>query len=214
MIILENTDPQFRNIPVSLTPKLVENPYAVLEWFFYPTDVIPKYRIWMALWLMDAIGSPVKPKRRHLLKAFYNFSHMAKLLDALWIIYKQGDRFTREDTAVRGDLDSYDIIWSERVHDHMRFENYAQTDFFPELLDVEDEKDPFAVIADFFSHHDLFDAKAKLERWLMSILAGKGQDDHDEKERLHDFYVQMVRVLEAVFIIVEVRLLKESRSIF
>jgi hypothetical protein len=48
----------------------------------------------------------------------------------------------------------------------------------------------------------------------MGILAGKGQDDHDEKERLHDFYVQMVRVLEAVFIIVEVRLLKDCRSIF
>jgi hypothetical protein len=125
-----------------LNPKLVENPYAVLEWFFYPTDVIPKYRVWMALWLMDAIRSPIKPKRRHLLKAFYNFSHMAKLLDALWIIYQQGDRFSPEDIAVRGDLDSYDIIWSERVHDHMRFENYAQTDFFPELLDVEDEKAP------------------------------------------------------------------------
>lgn len=212
MIVLANTDEHVRNLPVSLTPELVEDPYPVLEWFFYPGDIIPKYREWMAYWYIDAIKSPQKMKARTMLKAIYNFSSMAKLMDALWIIYKQGDTFTPEDIAVRGNIDDYELHWSDRTLDNATFFNYRLSQFFPEHLEIEDKKNPYSVIAEFFSDKDLFDAKARLEWWLSCILNNKGQHTTEEQRRLLVIHNQTMKVLEIVFIIVEIRLLKRSDS--
>jgi hypothetical protein len=90
MINIANSAQRWRNAPVYLTPEAAINPYLVLEWFFYPSSPLPKYRKWMERWVIAAIEKKNKWNRNKLIRCIHRFQEVAALLDALWIIYERG----------------------------------------------------------------------------------------------------------------------------
>lgn len=212
MINIENTDPQLRNAPVGLTPEQVANPYIVLEWFFYPLDYLPKYRKRLEKWLIAAIQDKNRWKRNKLVRCIYCFQEMARLLDALWIVYQRGDCLTKDETKIRGGIDQPHYRWSEKVHEAMKFEMYNESQFELQKITVEEEQEPFTVVNKFFEGQDLFNAKAKLDLWCHTAISNSWEYTKMDKKDLFDFYEQIIRLLEAVFVIVEVRLLKTNQA--
>jgi hypothetical protein len=210
MINIRNTDPQLRNSPVGLTAEMAANPYQVLEWFFYPSDHLPKYRKRLQKWLIAAVQDRNKWKRNKLVRCIYSFQGIARLLDALWIIYQRGDLLTKEETKIRGGIDEPYYHWSKRVQEAIEFEKYDEEEFDLQKITVEEEQEPHIVIKKFFENQDLFSAKEKLDFWCHTAITNAWEYTTMDKKELFEFYDQIIRVLEAVFVIVEARLLKAS----
>lgn len=212
MINIRNSDPQWRNSPVGLTAEIAANPYQVLEWFFYPSDHLPKYRKRLQKWLVVAIQDKNKWKRKKLVRCIYSFQGIACLLEALWIIYLRGDLLTKEETKIRGGIDEPHYHWSNRVQEAIEFEKYDEEEFVLQNITVEEEQEPHLVINKFFEDQDLFSAKEKLDFWCHAAITNAWEYTTMDKKELFEFYAQIIRLLEAVFVIVEVRLLKNNRA--
>lgn len=161
---ITNSDPQWRNIPVGLTPEQVSDPYIVLEWFFYPADYLPVYRNRLKRWLIAAIDGKHKWTRNKLVRCIYGFYSISNLLEAFWIIYQRGDNFNKEELELRGDYDDKELMWSVRVQYQMQYHGYNEQSFQPEFISYEEEMAPFSVINQLFKDQDLFDIKQQLDR--------------------------------------------------
>jgi hypothetical protein len=207
MINITNSAQRWRNAPVYLTPEAAINPYLVLEWFFYPSSPLPKYRKWMERWVIAAIEKKNKWNRNKLIRCIHRFQEIAALLDALWIIYERGDRISKEQTGLRGGIDQPYHRWSEKMQEVMERDKYEEAVFQLEKITVEEELDPFRVIEQFFKNKDSYDAKQKLDFWCHTAIANSWEYQTMDKAELFDFYEQVLRLLEAVFVIVEVRFL-------
>jgi hypothetical protein len=212
MISIRNSDPQWRNSPAGLTPEMVADPYQVLEWFFYPSDHLPKYRRRLEKWFIAAIRDKNKWKRNKLVRCIYSFREISALLDALWIIYQRGDWLSKEETKIRGGIEEPHYQWSYRVQEAIEFWKYDEKLFDLQKITVEEEQEPFTVISKFFSDQDLFDAKEKLDFWCHTAITNSWEYSSMDKKELFEFYQQIIRLLEAVFVIVEIRLLRIGKT--
>ncbi|WP_299580490.1 hypothetical protein [Mucilaginibacter sp.] len=212
MITIQNSAPQWRNAPVGLTPEEFENPYDVLVHFFYPSNYLCRYRKWLERWLIAAIEDNNKWKRDKLIRCIYTFQRMGQMLDALWIIYQRGDRLTKEETSIRGGIDTPYYEWSNYILDAMKWFNYKDDDFELQELTTGEEQEPFLVVDEFFASRDVFDAKQTLDFWCHSAIVNSWEYSTMDVKELYDFYKEMIRLIEAVFVIVEVRALRDIKK--
>lgn len=211
MINIRNSEPQWRNSPVGLTPEMLTDPYKVLDAYFYPSGHLPKYRKSLNKWLIAAtIQNQNGLKRKELIQCIMAFQDMACLLDALWLIYQKRERFSESETKIRRGLDESRYRWSKRVHEAIILFNYKEDEFELQAITIEEEEEPFKVIYNFFENIDLFDAKENLEHWLNMAVNNPWGYDTIDKTKLYTIYEQMIRLVEAVFVIVEVRLLQSN----
>lgn len=210
MINIVNTDPQLRNAPVGLTPEQVDDPYLIIDTFFDFADHLPKYRKRLKKWLIAAIDGKHQWKRNELIRCIYSFRDIAMLLDALWLIYQKGDSFGPEDMVLRYDTEADEDRWSERVLDQVALDGSEETEYHPDFLNQEEEQVPYEVIRLIFNEQDLFEIKAKLDFWCHTAIANHWNYTFMSNKDLVVIHEQIGRILEAAFIISEVRLLKKS----
>lgn len=208
MINIRNSDNPWRNAPVGLTPESVIDPFSVLDWFFYPGDSLPEYRKWLERYMISAIKKKNKWNRNKLVRCIYRFRQIAALLDALWLIYEREDYAKyKEFTAKRGGIDQPYQRRSNKLYEVIERSPYDEDSFSLLKITIAEEQDPFSVIAKFFKFNDLFDAKEKLGAWCHTAIANSWEYEVMDKPQLFEYYEQVLRIIEAVFVIVEVRFL-------
>lgn len=145
-----------------------------------------------------------------LVRCIYSFRDIAKLLDALWLIYQRGDSFSPEDMALRYDTEADEDRWSERVLDQVALDGSDETEYHPDFINQEEEQVPYEVIRLIFNEQDLFEIKANLDFWCHTAIANHWNYTFMSNKDLVGIQEQIGRILEAAFIISEVRLLKKS----
>jgi hypothetical protein len=206
MINIRNSIEPLRNAPVNLRPEEEINPYLVVEWFFWPAHELIKNRRRLEKWLLYAIDTRNNWTRNKLVNCIHKFGDMACLLEALWLIHKRGDRFTKAETLVRGTEDNPYYVWSAKVKDSLKWnEKYTNEDFCTWSLTEDEEKNPFQAVDLFFEKQDLFDAKEKLDWWCRTAVSNNMDFELMDRKIMVEFHDDMVRILEAAFIIAETK---------
>lgn len=211
MIALHNSGPQVRNLPVKLSPAQVADPYLMLTDFFSRSNYLPVYRKRLKRWFLAALSGEHKWKRNALVRCLYTFENVGRLMEALWLINVNGDSFSQEDIALRQDEEEGDV-WTEDITEQLLKGNFGQMAFHPEFITMEEEEDPYGVIQNFFKGQDLFEAKQTLEFWFQAAV--ENHDEYHAKDRhsLVHVFEQTNRIIEAAFIITEVRQLRQGQS--
>lgn len=211
MIAIYNSDPQVRNLPVGLAPTEVADPYLVLHEFFSGSKYMPRYRKRLKKWFLAALNDKKKWKRDSLIRCIYCFEDIGRLLEALWLISKTGDLFSPEDFELRKDEEDGDL-WTDDIFMQIASKRYDEMAFHPEFLTMEEEEEPYEVIRNYFKGQDLFEAKKDISFWCSTAVADHYEYVILDRKSLVHVYEQTCRIIEAAFIIVEVRNLKERAA--
>lgn len=211
MIAIHNSDPQVRNLPVSLSPKEVADPYLAVADFFRGSNYMPHYRKRLKKYFLAALNDKTKWKRNPLINCIYCFKDIGSLLEALWLINIAGESFTPKELALRKDEEEGDV-WTEDVTEQLLKGHFGEMAFHPEFITMEEEEDPYGVIRHFFKGQDLFEAKQKTDFWCRTATCNHQEYQIMDRPSLVNVFEQTCRIIEASFIILEIRELKREAA--
>jgi hypothetical protein len=163
-------------------------------------------------WFLAALNDKKKWKRDPLIRCIFCFENIGRLLEALWLI-NQADSFTPEDLALRKDDEDGDV-WTDDILMQIVSDwyEYKETSFHPEFIIMEEEQDAYKVIRNYFKGQDLFEAKKNLSFWCSTAVADHYEYIILDRKSLVYVYEQTCRIIEAAFIVIEVRNLKQRAA--
>ncbi len=196
-------DLPWRNAPVQLTAGQAAHPHSVLDVFFtsYP---YPQLKSTLLKWLLAALDSRRRWKRKKLADLLSDFHALGLLMEALWLLRAQAGTEVGGTTAA-----DPPTRWSPTVLDQMRWYGYQEGDYRAEHLSEREAAFPEQVIVRFFTHRDLWTAKDGLTQWSYRVFAHPLLYTAIEKRELLALYRDVERLLEAAFLVNERHLLTQ-----
>ena len=203
------TKQTLHNESLRLSESRIENPHLVLEAFFIK-ESLPEFRKLLHKALIAGMEDQYAWEYPDVVEFMYSFDSLTVLMEGLWLLHTAGTTITPEESKRREAPRKGDVIWSSAVQNTFKFDDYDESQFYTNKLNMEEERNPYLVISELFAWKDLGALKSELDFWCHTAVTNPWNYNAMDKEEMAALYKRMERVVEAAFVLNEIYQLKKE----